>query len=515
MITPIFSEPGEDISDSEPRFGLQASIFRYVLTTSNAMLNTATGVPTNFEELNDYPLTPGDVFTLLINYGANTERSADYITTYSIQLQPDYTIVLPFIGKTNVGGRNISELQAYISDQISDMMPVQFVSFNLTTPANFNVFIYGGVNVSGYINATPVTTVIDAIALCKGFKSNASYRDVRIIRGDETISVDISNFYNDADFDSNPKLLPGDKLYIPMADTVVTVNGMINYPGVYELMPDENLDSLLNLAGGTKTGAWDERIEVARVDKDGKTVRLEADTDSAPGFVLNNGDIISIPSISENADTITVEGAIYGKIIPGTAPFTAPTTSVKLEVPYYPGISLLNVLDKVGGPTPYAIIEQAQIRRPDNGEFVSLDIEKLWTTRNTDSDVELEPGDHILIPIEKTFVAVFGAVNNSDDSAATGIPHVNGYTVMDYIIAAGGIDYQTANVNNIELIDRDGNRTDVVLTDEVAPGSIIYVNKNLLQTADDGFSNFVTITVWVTTIIGFVTSIMQFSQIFQ
>ncbi len=510
LIAPVFADETESASGSEPGFGLQSNIFQYVLTNSNSMLSSANGFPTNFEELNDYPLTPGDIFTLLINYGANTERSADYITTYNIQLQPDYTLMLPFIGKTNVSGMSISDLQTMISRRISDMMPVQFVTFNLTTPANFNVFIYGGVNVSGYINATPVTTVIDAIAMCKGFKVNASYRDVRIIRGEETIGVDISKFYTYADFNSNPRLIPGDRLYVPMAEKIVTVTGMIKYPGTYELAGGENLDTLLKLAGELQPGAWRERIEIARIDPSGKTTKIQTEYRKAGSFVLENGDSISIPSISENAETITVEGAVYGAVVSGTAPFVAPTASVKLEVPFYSGISLLNVLDKVGGPTPYAVTSEARLKHNGTGEFVELDIDKLWKTRNLEYDIELAPGDHILIPVEKSFVGVFGAVN-STDSDTYSIPHVNGYTVMDYIVAAGGINYQTANPNNIELIDREGNRTDIELTDEVPPGSIIYVNQNILQSADDVFGNIFIVTGWATVIMTFVTTILNFA----
>ena len=510
LVAPVFSDQKPDAADSDPGFGLQSDIFKYVLTSSNNMLSTSNGFPTNFKELNEYPLTPGDIFTLLINYGANTERSADYITTYNIQLQPDYSLMLPFIGRTSVKGKNISEMQEMISKKIAEMMPVQFVSFNLTTPANFNVFIYGGVNVSGYINATPVTTVIDAIALCKGFKTNASYRDVRLLRGEETISVDISKFYANADFDSNPKLQPGDKLYIPMAEKVVSVTGMIHYPGVYELLPGENLDTLLKLAGALKPGARENKIEIARMDRGGKTAVIETLFSNAESFELANGDVVSIPSISENAASITIEGAVYGNAIPGTSAFTAPTKAVKLEIPYYPGITLLKVMDKVGGPTPYAILEQAQIRRPDEGEFISLDVENLWETRKSSYDVELNPGDHILIPIERTSVAVFGEINGS--SQASAIPHVNSYTVMDYIVAAGGINTITADPNNIVLITREGEQIKVSFTDEVPPGSVINVNKNTLYSTNDVFNNIFLVTGWATVIITFINLVFDLND---
>jgi protein involved in polysaccharide export with SLBB domain len=100
-------------------------------------LTTVNQYPTNFEVLNDYTLTPGDVFTLLINYGANTERSADYITTYSIQLQQDFTLAFPFIGKINARGMTVENLKNFISKEIAEITPVQYISFYLASPAHF------------------------------------------------------------------------------------------------------------------------------------------------------------------------------------------------------------------------------------------------------------------------------------------------------------------------------------------------------------------------------------------
>ena len=503
------TETKSSLSETSPGFGLQADIFRYVLTSSNSLLTSGGQFPTNFEVLNDYPLTPGDVFTLLINYGTNTERSADYITTYSLQLQKDYTMVFPFIGKVDVRGMNVEDLRSKISEEIAEITPVQYISFYLSSPARFGVFIYGGVNVSGYISATPLTSVIDAISMCGGFKPNASYRNVQIERGGERLSVDLSRFYKNADFDANPKLKPGDKVYVPMAEEIVTVSGMIKYPGTYELLPGETLSDLLSFAGGTKPGAWNSKVEIARVNEDGKIVQLRTSVFD-DGYDLANGDAISIPSISENSETITIEGAIYGKTMPGTTPFAAPTTSIKLEVPYYPGIDLLTVLDKVGGPTPYALTNRTEIRAKGSKVPVSVKLEELWKTRDEAYNVQLKPGDHILIPVERNVIGVYGAVNKSQYISPV-VTYVNGNTVLDYIILAGGINYTIADPNNITLVDRYGNTTKVSLDDEPEPGSFIYVEKNILQATNDVFTNISLVVSWVgalstgyTTISGFI-----------
>ncbi len=492
----IFPAVAQDTENESSGFGLQADIFKYVLTNSVALLNTSQSYSTNFEALDNYPLTPGDVFTLLINYGSNSERSADYITTYNIQLQQDYSMVLPFIGETNVAGKTIAQLQAFISDEIARMTPVQYITFNLAAPAHFNVFIYGGVSVSGYINATPVTTVVDAISMCGGFKDNASYRNVTIIRDEEEIKVDLSRFYQDADFNSNPRLQPGDKIYVPMADTVVNITGKIKYPGIYELLPDDNLGTLIKLAGGVRPDAQKDRIEITRLESDGTYARKSAKLAEAAATAMNNGDSVYISSLSERAETITVEGAVYGKPNTSFEPFTAPTRGVKLEVAFYQGITLLNLLDSVGGPTPYAISSRAEVRRKAEGEFISVDVDELWQTRDSSLDIPLKPGDHVLIPVERTYVSVFGAMYTSDTTTST-VAYVSDYRAIDYITAAGGFDEDNANMKTFTLIDLDGNRTKIGLYDEVPPGSVIYVEKNIMGNIGDVYSTASTILTWI------------------
>jgi hypothetical protein len=182
--------------------------------------------------------------------------------------------------------------------------------------------------------------------------------------------------------------------------------------------------------------------------------------------------------------------------MPGTAPFISPTTSIKLEVPFYSGIDLLSVLDKVGGPTPYAITERTEIRSKKSMEPTSVDLSSLWVTIDDKYNVELNPDDHILIPVERMVIGVYGAVNTST-SISPVVAYMNGSTVLDYIILAGGIDYTTADPNNITIVDRYGNRSKIQLDEEPQPGSFIYVEKNILQTSNDFFSNVNMVLGWV------------------
>ena len=230
-------------------FGLQSEIFRNVR-------NVNTDFTKNFSSMSGYNLTPGDVFSLTVTTGVRSDGSVSNAQEYVIQLQKDFTMNVPFIGVLDVTGKSLPELKTLIDRRIRNIVPAQYINFVLSSPAQFNVFIYGGVNLPGYIVANPLLTVIDAIGIAQGFKPSGSYRKVQLIRteqdGTETVTeLDVSRFYRDADFNSKPSLHPEDRIYIPAADIVAVISGKIGFPGAYELINGESLKDLIQLSGGS------------------------------------------------------------------------------------------------------------------------------------------------------------------------------------------------------------------------------------------------------------------------
>jgi polysaccharide biosynthesis/export protein len=90
--------------------------------------------------------------------------------------------------------------------------------------------------------------------------------------------------------------------------------------------------------------------------------------------------------------------------------FAAPTNSSAIRVigsavnakavPYRSGITTLDVLIDVGGLTPYANGNRAELIRQVNGKYVSypLRLADLVKSGNLKANVELQPGDIIRIP---------------------------------------------------------------------------------------------------------------------
>jgi protein involved in polysaccharide export with SLBB domain len=455
--------------EENPGFGLQSDIFDRVKRLEPDLTQ-------NLSYMSDYTLTPGDIFKLDVSTGIKSDGSISNTQEYTMQLQDNFNLNVPFIGTINVRGRSLPELQDYIISRIKNLMPVQYVNFKLASPAQFNVFVFGGVNQPGYITANPLMGVIEAIATAGGFKPGASYRDVQLIRkqdGEEKRrSIDISRYYTHAEFQANPPLQPGDKVYVPQADIIAKIQGEVKYPGHYELTEEETLKTLINGAGGMRPEADESYVDVMRVDAQGARKTITVPAEDIKNFSIQNGDVVVVHSVSENVAMVTIEGAVFGKQYKGDGPIDVPHQPVRLNLPYYQGITVLAVLDAVGGPTPYLDKDkQAYIRRAETKKRISVDIEKLWSTRDDAYNKPLEPGDMVFVPIQQLSVFVTGEVANPGS-----FDYRNGMTVSDYILSAGGIDQQTGNPEKIFFLDKLGNRTAAQPTTEVQPGDHIYVS---------------------------------------
>ena len=446
------------------------------------------------------------MFALILSAGIGLDVSSGGRTaTYTIQLKEDYTLDIPVLGRIDAKGKTIPQLQRQISEGLMRTLALQHVSFTLAEPAQFNVFVYGNVERPGFVVITPMHRLIDAISISGGFRSNGSYRSIHLSREGKSATYDISRFYSHAELESNPYLKPGDTLFVPEADITASISGLVQFPGTYELVTGETLATLLNLAGGMRPGAQTERIEIHRIDPSGAVARLTVAAQNAREAAVKPGDKVVVRSISENVRRVTIEGAIFGSRLSGDAPVQIPDRSLRIDFPYYPGITLLDVLDEVGGPTPRAVLEESFLKRGDTGEIRTLMLESVWHHRDETGNVKLLPGDYVLIPLQRTEVFVSGAVNRPGATAYT-----PGYSVADYLLLSGGIDVNRGNPEKIYFITESGFKLPAQLTSTVEPGSHIFVDKKWLFSADEAVQNFFITTAWVTTIVAAVTTVLDF-----
>lgn len=448
-----------------------------------------------------YKLTPGDAYELIISI-EKTER-------YPLLLTDDYKLDIPFIGTMNVEGMYFSELKNIIISRIKARVPVLFVDFILQSPALFDVFIYGGVKAPGIATVNPLSRVSDAVALAKGFVKGASFRRVELLRRGSREILDLSRFAAEADFTQNPLLEPGDRIYIPQADRIVELEGKVLYPGIYELLAHETLKDLLNYAGGITPDAQGRKIQIARLGQGGKLSFTTIDLNKDSDYELKNGDKIIVASILKNREMITVEGAFFGTPTSGDEPTKIPTSRIIVNLPYIPGMTVLQVMDSLGGPTPLAETTKAYLQKSKSGEKLFFNAGKLWQSREPSLDLTIEADDFLLVPMKKLQVFVAGEVNNPGT-----FPFANGLKVFDYIIAAGGVSFETGDRNKIYFVDELGNRKRIGMENDVEPGKLIYIGKNSWTITQKVLTDVLVITAFTGALIALTNAVIDLIQEF-
>jgi protein involved in polysaccharide export with SLBB domain len=89
------------------------------------------------------------------------------------------------------------------------------------------------------------------------------------------------------------------------------------------------------------------------------------------------------------------------------------------------------------------------------------------------------------------------------------VPFNGGFTVADYILAAGGFNEETANPNAIFVLDEDGRRTRIGPEEVPTPGTHLHIAKNLWTQTKFNVGEVLVLASWITTIAAAVTAALE------
>ncbi len=463
----------------------------------------ASGKTAEFVDLSNYIMTPGDVYTLYIATGIDLDTSRMNTLSYPMILSDNYNLNVPIIGDVNVKGRKISEVEDIIEQKLNNRNVIyQFLSLHLASQAMFDVVVHGQVNIPGIKPGTPEISLTDVLALSGELSRNASYRKINLKRGNTVYYYDLSEFYYNGDISQNPKMQPGDTVFVPEYDIAVTVYGKVKYPGIYELVKGECFEQLLSYSGNYADHSISANIEINRTEENGEERFIQVPVEEADSFVLENGDFIYVPSVFDTQDSIIIKGAI----LEGTSAGSANGSEKINVIPFRSGTTLLSALMKSGGPSPFALLEGCIIQRKNSDEEIRIDLNRLWVDRDRAFDVELFPGDNIYIPLKESIMPIFIAGQVNKPGA---VPYTPGLTVGQYLLYAGGIDTESADPNGTYFFDTSGNKVKTTLDTIVLPGQNILVDKTAIDKADDFMQKFFIVTGWASIIVGLTSSIVE------
>jgi protein involved in polysaccharide export with SLBB domain len=368
-----------------------------------------------------YPLKPGDEIAVSI-FGASQ-------TDFILRLDNNGFVMLPNGLRMPIGGVPLSKARTLLSNRLRNYYTFREgqLSIRMQVTRTVSINVFGEVERNGSYNMSALNTGFNALVAAGGPTERGSVRKIQLIRGEETIMLDVYDFLQRPIQKTDLFLTNNATIFVPVAECIVTIEGGVQRPMKYELLEGETLADLLAFAGDALPAAETSTIRVTRYRK-GELDVLNVDLATNPGFKLQNGDLVQVPEVTEPIENfVTVEGAV---LLPGRYAFLEGSTVAELA-----SLSRL----RPAARTDVAFL----FRNNDDGTSrlrrVSLGDDQGGVAGAT--QVELQRGDVLRVLSQTNFIdqstfTVEGAVR--DSTVTLPFPMDGALNLEEAILLAGG-----------------------------------------------------------------------------
>jgi len=310
--------------------------------------------------------------------------------------------VAGFIQPTNMPKIFLSGLTL---KQAKDLLSLRFSTFyffnkdqfalTLNTSRTLNVNIFGEVEKAGSFTTSALNTALNALSASGGPTNFGTVRNIQIIRGDIKKVLDVYAFMRNPILQFDFYLQNNDIIYVPPAQKIISLAGAVNRPMRYELTVKEGLVELLDYAGGLKTDAFTDFVQLQRYENNIAVIKDYSLRDIINGKIkleLLNGDAITIKSInSELKGFVKVTGAVD---YPGNYELSSTKT-----------VKELILKSKL---KPEAKIDQAYIvrkRLDQTNEIIPISLNEILNNKLPDFKLMIE--DELIVYEQSTFIDQF------------------------------------------------------------------------------------------------------------
>jgi protein involved in polysaccharide export with SLBB domain len=417
---------------------------------------------------NTYIVGPNDIFSLGL-WGILNQP-------LPLIVSPEGSLIIPSVGEVNISGLTLAEAKEEVISKVKKRYISAEITLTLVSPRRFMVTVtgvgQGMYPTSAILRASGIISFIfsDSISLMKSGTSpaergNFSFRNIELTRknGDK-VRIDLRKYFATRDDNFNPFLKEGDIINIPKYDwegKFISVMGAVQFPGVFEYIEGDDLETAIQLVRGVTSVANLDSIQISRLTLDAKKMtNVYVKYEENKKMKLLPNDMITVLAYAEQRRDFRVW--VLGEVIrPGLYPITLGETRLSEIIPmtggftseaYLPTSELYRKLDTLfllvrNRDTIESYFTQRLsdvISNKDEKENfeqetkykigrVNLDFEKLFLKGDKSQDVILRKGDIIYIADNRKQIYVYGQVSNPGY-----IPYKEGADCMYYIEKAGG-----------------------------------------------------------------------------
>ncbi len=418
----------------------------------------------------NYKLGPGDEIILVITGDVEKELK----TT----VNREGLLYVPYIGQVSVNGLTLSGLRKRLFRKLSkkfsgltgDENATTFFEVSLGKLRTIFVIVTGEVNQPGGYNLSAVSTAFTALYFAGGPTEKGSLRHIEVIRNNKVVSkIDFYDYLLKGDSSRDIRLSNGDNVRVPLKKKEVVIRGEVKRPAVYELVDNETLIDLIQIAGGLKATAFIERAQIDRIVPFNERNKYKEDRivldinlreileNPDKKITLADGDTITIFPISdEERNFVYIKGSVRR---PGKYQFEN-------------GMTVKDLIEKSKGLLDEAYRERGEIiRKKEDGSetFISFNL-KECLKNNIKENYSLVERDTVKIlsrieveGLENRRVSISGHVKKPGR-----YKYIDNMRMLDLLILGDGLldpDFQKKTYlerGDLIRINKDTNRRELI-----------------------------------------------------
>ncbi len=396
--------------------------------------------------------------------------------TYRLSVNNNGTILIPDLGSILVSGKEFKKAQQQILKRLtniySDMngnKPSTFADVSLSNIRSIKVNVIGEVIAPGTYTIPATASAFNALYLSGGPNENGSFRNIKLIRNNETEgTIDVYDYLINGNTKENIQLRDQDILLIPPYEKRIELAGEFKRTGIFEMKDNETLDQLISFAGGFGEGAYQNKLSVTRFN-DNQHQLIDVYQDQFTDFTTHNGDSIFAGMVIERYENrVSIEGAVFR---PGEYSLTE-------------GMTLSQLINKADGIREDHYANRGLIMRLDDQLFPTTIAFDLNEIINGKTDIRLKREDQIIIQDifsigEQPFLNITGEVMFPGQ-----FDYSKNMTLKDLIFLAGGFK-EAASQSFIEVARRNSPEEAASINNKMVGLFQFNINRNLKLNHED------------------------------
>lgn len=257
--------------DSEDSFDLSEDLKLY----GSDFFNT---FQTSFMPINEpnpdsgYMLDVGDVIEIqLVGPRAYIEE---------LLINSDGSVSVPDIGKVVIAGLSLNDASQLIKSKVNTAFIGNETYISLSEIRDVNILVTGNAVNPGIYTLTGNSNILHALSAAGGISEFGSLREINLVRDNNIIeTLDVYDLLIEGQYNLKKRLRSGDVVFVEAKKNIITIDGAVNRPAMYEAVDGQKLISVINYANGISRNADQENISLERLQEGSlKTIQVPNDS---------------------------------------------------------------------------------------------------------------------------------------------------------------------------------------------------------------------------------------------